>query len=200
MILFLDSQKVKIMKNPTIYKNILEEPLFEYLKKYNTYHKNNKTNWSKPFQRLEGAGAEFHKKLHWYLLPLARNHFESNTLIPTFNFFSWYEETGALSQHYDSTACTYAIDLCVSQLSPWDLFVDGIPYTLQENDALFLYGEDQLHWREEIPKIPGYYLNNHFFFYAEPDHWYFTEPQENHQAIINSIDKVKNNFNRNIKK
>jgi hypothetical protein len=122
---------------------------------------------------------EMLQKYAYSLVPMARKLFDSELLLPTYTLFAHYEgENARLHKHKDDNACTYTIDMCVYQDTPWDLWVDGKPYTLHENEALAYYGNDQEHWREEFPDK----FNNHvamiFFHFAEPDHWYFTEGPE----------------------
>ena len=68
--------------------------------------------------------------------------------------------------------------MCVYQTEPWDLNVDGNPYTLQENEALAYYGNDQLHGRGTFPNPGKQHVAMIFFHFVEPDHWWFTEGQE----------------------
>jgi hypothetical protein len=88
-----------------------------------------------------------------------------------------------LEKHKDVAACTYSLDLCVYQITPWDLYVEGVPYTLQENQALLYYGEAQRHWREDFPNPKNNIVCNVFFFYVEPNHWSIVEPKEKHDMI-----------------
>lgn len=110
------------------------------------------------------------------LTNLARNIFNSKELIPTYCLFSHYESKHAsLYRHKDDNACTYTIDMCVYQKYAWDIYVEGIPYTLYPNQALAYYGNDQEHWREAFPEPKTNYVAMIFFHFAEPDHWYFNE-------------------------
>jgi hypothetical protein len=112
------------------------------------------------------------------LVPLARKTFNSNTLLPSYTLFSHYEGANpppSLYRHKDDNACTYTIDLCLYQTEPWDLWVDNKSYTLQENQALGYYGNDQLHWREEFPNPGTQRVAMVFFHFVEPDHWWFTK-------------------------
>jgi hypothetical protein len=103
--------------------------------------------------------------------------------VPTFNFASWYFGNASLEHHTDINACTYSIDLAVYSEMPWDLYVEGVPYALDENDALLYYGESQEHWREPLVNPDNKVVCNVFFFYVEPDHWFITEPVEKHLDI-----------------
>ena len=107
---------------------------------------------------------------------IARKIFNSNSLIPTYCLFAHYEGLSAnLHKHKDDNACMYTIDMCLYQKHPWDLYVEGTPYTLYPNQALAYYGNDQEHWRGEFPEPRTNYVAMIFFHFAEPDHWYFTE-------------------------
>jgi hypothetical protein len=118
------------------------------------------------------------------LMPMAKNFFNSNTLVPSYTLFTEYSDTNInLHKHKDANACTYTIDLVLYQNKPWGLWIDGVEYLANENEAIFFWGEDQLHWRETIEN------NNNivgviFFHYVEPDHWLFTKGPEHRQVII----------------
>lgn len=122
------------------------------------------------------------------LIPLARDLFESSGLLPTYTLFSHYEGPYArLHKHKDDNACTYTIDMCVYQKYPWDLFVEGKPYTLQPNQALAYYGNDQEHWREEFPMPDTNNVAMIFFHFAEPDHWWFMKGQSYLSVVRNQM-------------
>jgi hypothetical protein len=108
------------------------------------------------------------------LLPLARETFKDDTILPSYACWAmYYEPTSSLSKHKDKNACTYTLDYCVRQYEPWELFVEGKPYTLQEDQALAFMGEDQEHWRPDFK--PGNVVEMIFFHFVHPDHWYFTD-------------------------
>lgn len=110
------------------------------------------------------------------LVPIARKTFNSKTLLPTYALFSHYEGKNArLHKHIDDNACTYTIDLCLYQKTPWGLWVENKEYILEENQALAYYGNDQLHWRQQFPDKENNHVAMIFFHFAEPDHWYFTK-------------------------
>lgn len=110
------------------------------------------------------------------LTDLARKTFNSKTLLPTYALFSHYEGKNArLHKHIDDNACTYTIDLCLYQKTPWGLWVENKEYMLSENEALAYYGNDQLHWRQQFPDKENNQVAMIFFHFAEADHWWFTK-------------------------
>lgn len=116
------------------------------------------------------------KRFHEMLLPLAREEFESETLLPSWCLISIYEgEKARLWKHKDDNACTYHINYTIFHKTPWDFYVEGVKFQPEENDAVISYGNDQEHWREEFPNPATNLVANAFFFYTEPDHWFFTE-------------------------
>lgn len=177
-----------LVKDPMLVDNVFSEEDFNSLKSLFSNHKT--FEYQEGFSRYVAADnsipemGEYAKKL----IPLARSLFESEGLLPTYTVFSHYEgETASLYKHKDDNACTYTIDMCVYQKYPWDLWVEDKPYTLQPNQALAYYGNDQMHWREEFP----YKTENHvamiFFHFAEPDHWYFTKGANYLDVVRGSI-------------
>lgn len=171
------------MKNPTIFKNFLPKEEFLKLQEYVKNLEKKHLGFSKEFNRYEFGGDFLLNEIHEKLIDTAKTFFESDTLKPSFNFGAWYFNNASLEKHKDVSPCTYSIDLCVYQKTPWPLYIDGIPYILEENDAVLYYGESQIHWREEFPDPENNVVCNLFFFYAEPDHWFFTEPEEKHMEI-----------------
>lgn len=114
-------------------------------------------------------------KLGKELEPLAKEIFKSNTLKSTYSLYCKYFGNASMEMHKDDNACTYTIDLCVKQDEPWALWVEDLPYVLEENEALCYLGNDQMHGRK--PKNLGERntVEMIFFHYAEPDHWWFVK-------------------------
>lgn len=109
-----------------------------------------------------------------HLLPLVRQAFQDDTILPSYNCWARYAHPGSkLPEHKDKNACTFTVDYCVRQHEPWGLFVEGKEYTLQENQSLVFMGEDQEHWRG--PFKPGNMVEMIFFHFVRPNHWYFEE-------------------------
>ena len=110
------------------------------------------------------------------LVPLAREVFGSNTLIPSYALFAHYAGASPhLQRHRDINACTYTIDLCIYQTAPWDLFVEDRCFTLLPNQAAIYFGNDQWHWRGPFPHPDTACAAMVFYHFVEPDHWFHTE-------------------------
>lgn len=186
------------MKDPKIVQTILPEEQLKELQKYAMSLWSSSETYDKSFGRHQWANTPELTKFHEMLTDLAREEFESHTLSPSWCLMSIYEgDQAKLWKHKDDNACTYHIDLCVFQKTPWDLWVEhngeSKPYTLQENDGLFMYGNDQEHWREAFPNPETNLVCNAFFFFCEPDHWYFTEGPDylyTHIRANNKEDKM----------
>lgn len=126
------------------------------------------------WDNTHGPAIEPLRRFHEMLLPLAREEFESETLIPSWCLLSIYEgEEAKLWKHVDDNACTYHINYTIFHKTPWDFYVEDEKFQAEENDAVISYGNDQLHWREEFPDPEHNLVANAFFFYTEPDHWFF---------------------------
>ena len=109
-----------------------------------------------------------------YLLPLVRQIFQDNTILPSYNCWARYTQpTSQLPKHKDKNACTFTVDYCVQQHESWPIFVEGQSYVLQENQSLVFMGEDMEHWRP--PFAPGNSVEMIFFHFVRPNHWYFTD-------------------------
>lgn len=187
-----DCMSNQYTKSPLVIKNVLSPKDFNELQQYVKDLDKSSVGHSDEFSRYEFGGSELLNKLHQKLLPIAKDFFEKESIVPSFNFGSWYYGNASLEKHKDVNACTYTIDLCVYQTTPWDLYIEGIPYTLQENECVLYYGESQRHWRESFPSVDNGIVCNVFFFYVEPDHWFFTEPKEKHEEIKRQIYMERN--------
>jgi hypothetical protein len=173
------------MYKPQIHSNLLTLDKFAELKKSITDVKISKMQYEPDFGRFKYQSEEINKWCE-YLLPEARKIFNSDTLLPTYGMFVHYQGKNAkLPKHYDSHACTYTLDMALYQKQPWDLYVEGIPYTLQESETLSFLGNDQEHWREDNPDPKTNRVGMVWFHYAEPDHWYFTKGPKYYFELLN---------------
>jgi hypothetical protein len=164
------------MKESFIINNILPKEELTKIQKYAMNMWINYPNYDEAFGRHQWANTPELKELHEKLLDLAREYFEEEDILPSWCLMSIYEGKEAkLWKHRDDNACTYHINFSVFQKTPWELWVEGKPYLLEENDALFTYGNDLEHWREEFPDPDKNMVCNIFLFYCKPDHWYFTQ-------------------------
>ena len=167
-----------ILQDPFIVSNIFDDIYFNALQKYamNLWANDDGSGYEPGFGRYQWANTEILNEGSELLLPMAKEKFKSNTLKPSWNLLVIYQKENAkLYRHKDDNACTYTIDYCLFQKEPWDLWVENKPYTLNENQALFMYGCDQEHWREKFPNPRTNLTACVFYFFTEPDHWYFTE-------------------------
>ncbi len=143
------------MKDPVIIDNVLN--IDDYNKLISLVDNPKSFEYQKGFSRYVVSDFQmpFLKELAEKLVPLAKQVFNSNYLLPTYALFSHYEGLDpqpSLYKHKDDNACTYTLDLCVYQNDPWDLWVENKNYILFKNQALAYYGNDQWHWREDFPQ------------------------------------------------
>lgn len=112
------------------------------------------------------------------LLPVVRNFFGSQTLVPSYSLFAEYSASEiSLHRHTDANACTYTLDLVLYQDEPWSFYVDGTEYVANPNEAILFMGEDVPHWRETVTENTNR-IGLVFFHYVEPEHWWFTNGPE----------------------
>jgi hypothetical protein len=166
------------MKDPVIINDLLDEE--DYKKIISSVSNPKSFEYQEGFSRYIASDRllPILKEISEKLVPIARDTFNSKSLMPTYALFSHYEGQNpepSLYKHKDDNACTYTIDMCVYQNEPWDLYVEDKAYTLLPNQALAYYGNDQLHWREKFPNPENNNVAMIFFHFAEPEHWYFTK-------------------------
>jgi hypothetical protein len=173
---------MKIQK-PKIIDQIFSKEEFEVLQSHARDLFENKESYEEGFGRYIFGSTEILQNAHNLLLEKAKKIFNSETLLPSWSMMAGYRgDQGSLHRHKDDNACTYHLDISIFQTINWDLWVshegEEQPYSLQENQALAMYGEDQEHWREKLNGAPDDVVFNAFFFFCEPDHWYFTKGPE----------------------
>ena len=172
-----------VIKDPFIIKNILSKEDLTSLQKHTMNLWVHNPAYEPGFGRHQYHGNEEVNRIHNNLTEIARKHFGSPTLMPSWALLSIYEGKEAkLFKHKDDNACTYHIDLSVFQKDGWDLWVEvngeDKAYMLEENEGLFMYGNEQLLWREAFPNPETNLVANAFFFFCEPDHWFFEHGPE----------------------
>lgn len=161
--------------SPKIIKNLFNKADFDYLKMYLYNQPKLETQFDKSFGRYTFNDSVINDYLS-KLVPVAREVFGSDTILPSYGLFAHYEgEHASLFTHVDNNACTYTIDMCIYQTEPWDLNVEGKPYTLYENQALAYYGNDQMHGRGDFPNPESQHVAMIFFHFVEPDHWWYAK-------------------------
>lgn len=127
------------------------------------------------------------------LLPMAREFFNSDTLLYSYAFFAEYSDKNiSLKSHKDTNACTYTIDLVVYQDKPWGLWIEGKEYLANENEAILFWGEEQEHWRNLVEDNDGVCAVI-FFHYVEPDHWWFTKGSDYIFELVKIKEAKENN-------
>lgn len=178
------------MQKSFIVNNVLPPKELAELQRYAMKMWSTEPAYDKSFGRHQWANTEELKKFHILLEDFAREYFKEPDIKASWCLLSIYEGPDAkLWKHKDDNACTYHINFCVFQKTPWEIWIEGEPYLLQENDALITYGNDLEHWREDFPNPENNMVCNAFFFYCKPDHWYFTEGPN---YLYTNIRKEKN--------
>lgn len=176
------------MIQPEIISNVLSKEDFDRIRLYfKDYIKDNDIGLDEFGRKSIGdAQASILKEYSDKLLPLAKSFFKSDSLVSSYNLFCEYcDKTVSLHKHRDANACTYTVDLVIYQDKPWGLWIEGKEYLAEENEAVFFWGEDQVHWRETIEDNKNI-VGVIFFHYVEPDHWLFTKGPEHRLKVIES--------------
>jgi len=134
-------------------------------------------------------------EIHERLYKLASDNFSrtaKQSYIKSAKYSGFLNPLPNLPAHLDDNACSYTIDLQLSSNVDWPLYVNGEPFNLQDNWAIFYDGENDLHWRESFPsRNPMSFVHMIFFHFVEPEHWYFRKPhldseenEQNHDARL----------------
>jgi len=190
------------VKNPIIIKNVFSDEEHKELK-------NIMKNWPLEIGYDSQLGRhlvqspiidEYAEKL----IPLAKKTFNSENIKPSYSLFAHYQGPRAnLHRHVDDNACTYTIDLCLSQTEPWAIGIshngEDKEYILQENEAVLYYGNDQEHWRPEFPNPNLQHVEMIFFHFVESDHWYHTKGPKYHDVVKGDLTEDEWNSGKRLK-
>jgi hypothetical protein len=83
-------------------------------------------------------------------------------------FLSIYRKDGICPRHVDRPQCQYTVDVCISQVWPWKIYVDDLPYELRENEALLYSGTGSPHYRQRMKE--GNHCHLIFFHFVSIDY------------------------------
>lgn len=171
-----DEQKVTKIKDPIVIKNYFAENKYNNILKYiNSIDRN---RWAYEYESHRYTyQSNYFNTLSILEMDRAREIFKSNTLLYTYSLLALYnDDMSNLKKHKDDNACTYTIDVCLYNKSPWPLIIEDKEYLLYNNEAVCFYGEDQWHERPVFEKDNKVLML--FMHFAEPDHIYFKDPRD----------------------
>ena len=88
-----------------------------------------------------------------------------------YSFVEYNNEYGEprLGPHKDQAPFTASLLCQIESNVNWDVYVEGIPYSLEDNSALTVNVRDQDHWRMETKFKEGQFLKMAFFHYINED-------------------------------
>jgi hypothetical protein len=105
-------------------------------------------------------------------------------------YLKYIAPQGRLPEHLDLKACTYTINYCLDQTSPWGIWVDGEEFILNENEALVYLGNDQMHGRKEMQFNEGH-TSVILWFYVPQDHWVFSCNGDIPEEVMNEYESKR---------
>ena len=162
------------MLEPKIVKNVISKDLFKEFKD-SIMSSGKQADTHLGWHRYELSPTNLSTKIHEELTPLARELFNAPVALRTFNCGAWSKGISHMDPHYDVNACTYSLNLSIHvETEPWPIYIEGSTYTLEEGDAVISLGEDHIHARDLMPDPENNQIINWFFFWVEPEHWYFS--------------------------
>lgn len=178
------------VKDPVIKNNIFSEDDFSRIKEYFSNHeilKQDKYHYYGS-KRVDSYNDSLLEEIHNSLIPLAKDIFQSDTLMPTYAVFSEYSgEAAYLDKHKDVGPCTYTIDICLYKGADWPLFIEDKEYNWGPNEGIFFYANDQMHWKEDFPNKEDNKIGLLFLHYVEPDHMWWSVPEKMRPTLRNNF-------------
>jgi len=154
----------------TVLKNVLDPSIHKALKRYVNALKAEKDTAMYFDEQWQGRWTKNNDPImcwaHDLLTPVIYSRLKVSVK-PSYNFLSCYGVGGNVPKHKDRPQCKYTLDYMVDQSEglKWELFVEGNPVLLEENDCVIYSGTDMLHWRNPLPD--GHHASLIFFHYVD---------------------------------
>lgn len=149
---------------PTVIENFLDENTYNKVKHY-TNLQQYPLEYNHEFKRMCAHNNPFFRSMHQQLEKVASEIFKTEVRA-SYCFLSLYGGEGICPKHSDRPQCKYTIDLCIECDKEWDIFIDDVPYTSRNNNAICYSGTDTEHWRN---RIEGRFMNLVFFHFVPID-------------------------------
>lgn len=142
--------------------NIFSEDDYLYLKNY--IYQN--INTAPDFIYTEHYGRwwniiELDDRINTFIMEAVRRHLGDNLVI-AFNQCIKYQKVGncipKLDPHRDHFYNDYTLDITIDTTLNWPLEIEGQPLSCDNNSAIFLDGNNELHYRPEYPGEDNDYM------------------------------------------
>ena len=90
-------------------------------------------------------------------------------LLPTYSYRRLYCNGNVLHKHKDRPSCEISITIKLSDSGDynWPIWMEGIPYDLEDGDAVIYRGCDLAHWRDKCDAPDGYTMGQAFLHYVD---------------------------------
>lgn len=132
------------------------------------------------------SGVEFDEETNKSILDSVRKYFNNDKLELAYYFAVRYQRhmdsVPDLWPHIDQNAAQYSVDLCIEKNNiDWSLNVDNFNFTEEENSAIFMHANQQVHSRPPYPtEDENAYIVVLLMSFLEPGHW-FLEGKNNYE-------------------
>jgi hypothetical protein len=137
-----------------VIKNFLSEEEKKLLKTFTILETRlNKTNFDPCLSSTPNLG-DYSATIMESLLLNKKELMEKETelkLHPTYSFWRMYTAGSNLFKHKDRESCEISCTVNIGSCgTPWPIFMDDVPVTLETGDAAIYLGREVKHWREEF--------------------------------------------------
>ena len=90
-------------------------------------------------------------------------------LLPTYSYRRLYCNGNVLHKHKDRPSCEVSVTIKLSDSGDydWPIWMEGVPYELEDGDAVIYRGCDLEHWRDKCDGPDGYTLGQAFLHYVD---------------------------------
>lgn len=175
---------------PKKVSNFFETEYFDNIKSYFTNHEILLRDEYQYYgsKRIDSFNDSVLKNILNDSLPIAKKYFGNEDILPTYAIFSEYSgEQAYLSSHKDAGPCTYTIDVCLYQKTPWPLIIENKEYFFYENEAILFLANDQEHSRPEFPDPENNKVAILLLHYADKNHQWFSLPDDVKKLLRSKI-------------
>lgn len=117
--------------------------------------------------------ADFNEDLRLHLEKIVQDRFGSEWHLNEFQFARYSNDYGYLPKlypHFDDAFSHHklTLDVQIRANTEWPIVIEGVPFTLKDNQGLIFSGTDQIHWREDKTLADGEFLDM-FFCHLQKD-------------------------------
>lgn len=164
----------KLLDDPFLEKNFFSQENFKLLKEF-CRKAIDSANYDSLMGRY-GSGIDIPQHIKDEALKKIRKITKNKNLVPAYNYLAKYQIVNGcipnLWDHMDQNASQISLNITIEKTLDWQLIVNDIPFSLEENSAVVYSGQLHRHARPYYPSDKeSDFVVQLFMQFVLPDHW-----------------------------